>query len=169
MRRAAAVLGALALVVASASVFAQAKPNFAGAWTLVPAEGAAAGGGGGRGGGRGGGGGGGGGFACGQSCTITQDAAVLKVERMQGENTISMSFKLDGSDSSNTTMGRGGEQTVVSKAAWTGNNLVITTAGQNGETKATVSMASGMMSISTTRPGRGGGDPTTTTQSYKKG
>jgi hypothetical protein len=92
---------------------------------------------------------------------------MLKVDRTMGENTVSATFKLDGMESSN--MGRGGEQTVVSKAMWEGDNLVITTTLPNGgESKTTLSMADGMMSVSTTRPGRGGGDPTTTTQQYKK-
>lgn len=169
MRRAAAVMGALALVMLSANVFAQAKPSFAGTWTLDQPEGGG-GGGGGRAGGRGGGrGGGGGGFACGMTCTITQDGTTLTVNRTVGENTISAKFMLDGSDSPNSMMGRGGEATtVVSKAMWEGNNLVITTPGNNGEIKAVISMANGMMSVTTTRPGRGGGDPTTTTQNYKK-
>ena len=169
MRRAAAVLGALALVIGSANLMAQAKPSFAGTWTLQQPEGGG-GGGGGRGGGRGGGGFGGGAFACGQQCTIAQDANTLTVTRTMGENTVSAKYMLDGSESSNTSMGRGGEVTVVSKAVWEGNNLVITTTLPNGgEAKATLSMADGMMTVSTTRPGRGGGDPVTTSQSYKKG
>lgn len=164
MRRAAAIVGALGLVIATASVFAQATPNFAGTWTLVPAEGGG-GGGGGRGGGRGGGFGGGG---CGQECTITQDAATLTIARAMGENTITMKYTLDGSESSNTVMGRGGEMTQVSKAVWEGDTLVITTAAANGEIKMVLSMADGMMSISTTRPGRQGGAPVTTAQQYKK-
>jgi hypothetical protein len=162
------MLGALALVTATVSVYAQAKPSFAGKWTLVPAEGEA-GGGGGRGGRGGRGGGGGGGFACGMECTITQDAAMLKVERMAGENMVSATFKLDGTDSVNTSMGRGGETQVTSKAMWEGNNLVVTTTNPNGEVKSVISMEGGMLKVARTAPGRGGGEPTTTTTTYKKG
>jgi len=161
MRRAAAIVGALGLVIATASVFAQAKPNFAGTWTLVPAEG---GGGGGRGGGRGGFGGGG----CGQECTVTQDATTLTIARTMGENTISMKYTLDGSESTNMVMGRGGETAQVSKAMWEGDTIVITTAAANGEIKMVLSMADGMMTITTTRPGRQGSAPTTSAQQYKK-
>ena len=59
MKRMTAILIAIATIATAASLAAQAKPNFAGKWTLDPASVPAppAGGGGGRGGGRGGGGG----------------------------------------------------------------------------------------------------------------
>ncbi len=64
--------------------------------------------------------------------TITQDATMLKIERQMGGNDVTSTYKLDGSESKNTQMGRGGETEVVSKAMWTGNTIVITTEGQNG-------------------------------------
>jgi hypothetical protein len=36
-----------------------------------------------------------------------------------------MTYKLDGSESKNEQMGRGGAQTVLSKAKWDGSSLVI--------------------------------------------
>jgi hypothetical protein len=131
----------LALVAALAmpyAAFAQGKPNFAGTWTLdaaksdpPPARGGGAGGGGGRGGGGAGGGGGRGG---GNTVTITQTAT---------EITIGMqTYKLDGSETE-VQMGRGGA--AKAKAAWEGNNLVITTnidaGGQAITQKATRSLS----------------------------
>ncbi len=83
MRRISALLSVAAVVLWTAGIYAQAKPNFSGKWVReAPAGGAAAGGGGG-GGGRGGGGGGGG---WGMENTITQDAKALTVEYTQGQN-----------------------------------------------------------------------------------
>jgi hypothetical protein len=181
---------AAALVVASANAFAQAKPSFAGKWTLVPPADAAAGGGGGggRGGGRGGGGGG-----IGMEPTIVQDANTLTITRMGGgANPVEIKsvYKLDGSESKNMVAGgrggRGGgadaaaappppvEQ--ISKAKWDGNKIIIVTtmAGRQGGPPTDVTMvlsldASGNMVVETTRPGRDGGPPTTSAQTYKKG
>lgn len=133
MKRMTAAFTVAAAVVLSASLFAQAKPNFSGKWTVdaektaaaMPA-GAPAGGGGGRGGGGGMGGG---------AITITMDAASLKTEQAMGDMTMAATFKLDGSESKNMGMGRGGaagaEQ--VSKATIEGNKVVIKTTTANGE------------------------------------
>jgi hypothetical protein len=141
MRRSAAVVSLAAAVLWAASAFAQAKPNFSGTWTRDAAAAGAAGGGGGGGaaGGRGGGGGqrggggGGGGFACQATCKITQDATTLKVDRMQGETALpTWTLKLDGTDSPNTGRGRGDQPppTIVSKASWNGDKLVVSTSRQ---------------------------------------
>ena len=173
MKRMIAMLSvASAVVLMTAGVLAQAKPNFAGSWTMdmpaAPAGGAApaagaGGGGGGRGGGRGGGG-------WGMDITITQDANTLKVTGMQGQAPLELTYKLDGSESKNMMAGRGGgaptEQ--VSKAVWTGNTLVITTTGANGDTKRVLSLAAGKLSIETTAPGRDGGPGMPTTVTYSK-
>ena len=95
---------------------AQSKPDFSGTWTLdtaksdPPPQG------------RGGGGGMGGG-----TLTIKQTGTELAVtsEGRQGPQT--MTYKLDGSPSSNEVMGRGGAQTVKSTAKWEGSSLVIET------------------------------------------
>jgi hypothetical protein len=126
MRRIATAVSAVAVVLLSASLFAQA-PNFSGKWAPDTEKNAAAmaGGGGGRGGGRGGGG----------PLTVTMDATTLKIERMIGENTMTQTYKLDGSESKNMGMARGGaagaEQ--ISHAKIDGNKVVITTTTANGD------------------------------------
>jgi hypothetical protein len=78
------------------------KPDFTGTWTLDAAKSDAPGRGG-RGGAQG-------------PITVTQDANTLTQKR--GEQTLV--YKLDGSESSNEVQGRGGVQTVKSKAKWEG-------------------------------------------------
>ncbi|HEU4927940.1 MAG TPA: hypothetical protein VFT24_12850 [Vicinamibacterales bacterium] len=119
-------VGVIAAAVLAVTTLAWAqKPDFSGTWTLDPAagEGGAApggGGGGGRGGGRGGG--------LGQGGTVKQTADTLTVERTIGENKITSTYKLDGSESKNTMMGRGGQSVEsVSTAKFDGQTLVITT------------------------------------------
>ena len=119
MRRATALLSAAAIVLTAIGVSAQAKPSFAGKWVReAPAAGAPAGGGGG-GGGRGGGGGG-----FGMTPTVTQDDKTLTIEYTGGgQNPAPMKlvFKLDGTESTNQVMGRGGEPAAqVSTATWKG-------------------------------------------------
>lgn len=163
MKRMTAMLSAAALVVLTAGLMAQAT-NFAGKWTRVedPAAAAAPGGGGGGRGGRGG---------FGQEVTITQDAKAITLEYMGGgQNPAPMKrvYNLDGSDSKNTMTFGGNAIEQVSKATWEGGKLVVTTAGQNGETKQTLSLTGGNLVVEQTAPGRGGGAPTTTTVTYKK-
>ena len=159
MRRVATILGTAAVVMMAASVYAQA-PNFAGTWTrdaektaaAMPA-GAPAGG-----GGRGGGGGGG-------DMTITQDAKTLVISRMVQEAEVKTTYNLDGSPSKNQQMGRGGATEVTSTAKWDGAKLVITS--DNGASIA-YSMDGAWLVVATTRQGRDGGAPTTTSVFYKK-
>ncbi len=134
----------LALALVSALVipftaFAQAKPDFSGTWTLdeaksdPPAMG--------RGGraGRGGRGGPAG------PITIKQTAAQIQI----GD----LTYKLDGSESTNTVQGRGGPQEVKSKATWDGANLVIESSrdmgGMSITTKETRSVAGNVMTVQT--------------------
>ncbi len=164
MRRNALIVGALSLVFAASIAQAQDKPNFAGSWALVvdpnapPPTG------------RGGGGGGG----LGQAATLTQDAKTLTITRTTQNGEVKTVFNLDGSDSKNMMQGRGGQTEQVSKAVWDGNKLVVTTSFTMGEnavtrTQAFTLDASGQLVVSTTAPGRGGGEPTTTVMTYKKG
>jgi len=142
MRRVTAMVSAAAVVLLTASVFAQgAAASFNGKWTReMPAAaagggGGAAGGGGARGAGGGGRGGGGGGaaFNCGMTCTLTVTATSLKLDRAAGpDGTVppALNFKLDGTDSSNP--GRAGQDgtpgaPIVSKAKWDGSKIVIVT------------------------------------------
>jgi hypothetical protein len=164
MRRMAIALTAAALLV-SASISAQAPPNFAGKWTLVPAADAPAGG--------KGGGGGGFGALCAQECTITQDAKTLTVERTTQAGPVKSTYTLDGSESKNTMAGRQGAQvTSVSTAKWEGAKLNIVTKTDMGgtmvEAKNVLSLEGGNLVVERTAAGREGG-PTTTKQTYKKG
>jgi hypothetical protein len=161
MRRISALLSVAAVVLWTAGVYAQAKPDFSGKWVReAPAGGAAAGGG-------GGGRGGGGGF--GMENTITQNAKTLTVEYTQGQNPVKLVFNLDGSPSTNKVMGRGGEaMDQVSKATWDGAKITITTTAPQGEIKRVISMEGANMVIETTAPGREGGAPTTNKAVYKK-
>jgi hypothetical protein len=96
---------------------AQSNADFSGTWTLdtarsdPPPQGR-----GGGGGGRGGG-----------SVTIKQTGNELSIasEGRQGPQT--MTYKLDGSESTNQVMGRGGAAAVKSTAKWDGSSLVIET------------------------------------------
>src|SRR2546428_98086 len=110
---------ALLLAFAAAVVLpfyarAQAKADFSGTWTLDTAKSDPAPQ------GRGGGGGA-------ASVTIKQTGNELAVtsEGRQGPQT--MTYKLDGSESTNQVMGRGGAQSVKSTAKWDGSSLVIET------------------------------------------
>jgi hypothetical protein len=95
-----------ALVVPFVAHAAQAKPNFAGTWTLDAARSDPGRGGGGGGGGRGGGG-------------------PVEIKQSATEITIGMAtYKLDGSEVQ--IQGRGGI-TQKAKATWDGAKLVITT------------------------------------------
>ena len=110
MRRNFMVVAVLLMFGAAASLAAQAKPDFSGKWVMDPASAPAAPAGGGGGGGGRGGGRGGGGAGFGQEFTATQDAKMLTITRMQGDQTITATYNLDGSESKNTVQGRGGAQ-----------------------------------------------------------
>jgi hypothetical protein len=173
MRRQLSKLAAAAVAVLMvAGLSAQAKPDLSGKWTLVSDPNAAPAGGG-PGGGRGGGGrgGGGGGQLCGAECTITQDATTLTLTRTTPAGETKAVYKLDGSDSKNMQQGRGGATEVVSKAAWDGDKVTISTTrdfgGNSVTTKASLSVAGGELTIVT--EGQSPNGPTTTTQKYKKG
>ena len=167
MRRSAFMSIAAVAFVAS-NAFAQA-PNFAGTWNMVQDPAAQQGAGG---GGRGGRGGGGGVGFTGMTFTVAQDAGSVTVTRTQGENTVTMKFMTDGSDSKNTVQGRGGAMEQVSVAKWEGANLVITTKQQMGENtieiKRTLSLgADGVLTVEMSRPGQDG-TPMTSKVQYKK-
>ena len=161
MRKTALIVGALSLVFAATVAQAQA-PNFSGSWTRVADPNATPTG------GRGGGGG------LGEAATLTQDAKSLTITRQTQNGEVKAVYMLDGSESKNMVQGRGGQTEQVSKATWEGTTLVITTNFQMGENAVTRTQkmsldASGNLVVSVTAPGRGGGEPTTTTQTYKKG
>ena len=136
MTRTLKVSALVALIFSMSSlVWAQAKPDFAGKWTLDeaksdPAPQRGGGGGGGGGGGRGMGRGGG---AAATALNITQTPAQLTIDRTMGQGNQTAVYKLDGSESTNE-MGMG---KATSKASWEGASLVITTSqtmqGRGGE------------------------------------
>jgi len=132
MRRAAFCTAVLALAV-TALAFAQAKPDFSGTWTLDPAKSVMGGGPGGPPGGRGPGG----------PMTVKQTATELARETSRGERTMTMTYKLDGTESTNAM----GPMTSKSTASWNGDQLVIKTVREtpNGtmETTETWSLGSG--------------------------
>ena len=155
------IIAAAILSVASVA-FAQ-KPDFSGTWTpdtsANPAP-PAGGGGGAR----------GGGMAA--PMMVTQNATTLTIERTMGENKVTQTYKLDGTESENKMMGRGGEMVSKSTAKWDGSKLVITTkqAGQDGTERVstqTWSLDAGVLTVESTRPGRDG-NPMTTKTVYKK-
>jgi hypothetical protein len=164
MRRIAAAVSVVAFVLSIVNLGAQAKPSFAGKWTMDPASAPAPpAGGGGRGGGRGG--------MLGQELTVTQDAANLTLEYMGGGQNpapVKLVYKLDGTESKNMVMGRGGQTEQVSKATWKGNSLVVVTTTGFGEQTRTFSIEGGNLIVETSTPGREGGAATVTKVTYKK-
>jgi hypothetical protein len=150
-------VGVIAAAILAVATLAWAqKTDFSGTWTLDPeASGAAAGGAapgaGGGGGGRGGGLGGG----LGTGGTVKQTATDLTVERTMGENKVTSTYKLDGTESKNSMMGRGGAAVEsVSTAKWDGPALVITTKMDmgNGPQESTQkwTLAGNVLTIETT-------------------
>jgi hypothetical protein len=148
-------VGVIAAAVLAVATLAWAqKTDFSGTWTLdAEASGAPAGGapgGGGGGGGRGGGRGG-----LGQGGMVKQTATELTVERQMGENKVTATYKLDGTESKNSMMGRGGAAVeAVSVAKWEGPALVIVTKSDmgNGPQESTQkwTLAGNVLTIETT-------------------
>jgi len=158
-------LGLTAVLVVALAVagYAQ-KPDFSGVWTPEAPAAAAPAGGGGGGGGRGMGGG---------PMTVTQKGDTLSIERAMGDTKVSSTYKLDGTESVNKMMGRGGaEVESKSTAKWDGNKLTIVTkqAAPDGtvrESSQTWSLEGGNLVVESTRTGREG-TPVTSKTTYKK-
>ena len=166
-------LAAVALIFfVTVGVLAQAKPDFSGKWTMDPASAPAPPAGAGGAGGGGGRGGRGGGAGFGPEFTAKQDANTLTITRMQGDQEVTASYKLDGSESKNVVAGRGGQQEQVSKTMWMGSKLMITTTlnfgGTNVEQTRTLSVEGGNLVVEQSQPGRDGGAPQTQKLVYKK-
>ena len=114
-----------AAILAVATVAWAQKPDFSGTWTLDPASAPAAGGGGGR--------GGGGGALGNGPATVKQTADALMIERTMGDAKVTLTYKLDGTESRNMMMGRGGQQVdSLSTAKWDGPKLTIVTKQEMG-------------------------------------
>ena len=156
-------LGLTAVLVVALAVagYAQ-KPDFSGVWTPDASAAAPTGG---------GGGGGGRGMAPGPM-TVTHKGDTLSIERTMGDNKVSSTYKLDGTESVNKMVGRGGEVETKSTAKWDGAKLTITTkqAAPDGtvrESTQTWSLEGGNLVIDSTRTGREG-TPVTAKVTYKK-
>jgi hypothetical protein len=164
MKQARVGIIATAIFAVAAVAFAQ-KPDFSGTWTLdAEASGMAAGGG--APGGGGGGGGRGGGALGNGPATVKQTADTLTVERTMGENKVTTTYKLDGTESKNTmTTGRGTFES-TSTAKFDGATLTIVTKQDMGngpmETTQKWSLAGGNLTVESTNA-RG-----TTKRVYKK-
>ena len=150
MKRARIGILAAAVFAVASLAFAQAKPDFSGTWTLdaeasgMTAPPAGGGGGGGRGGG-----------ALGNGATIKQTADTLTVERTVGENKVVTTYKLDGTESKNTMMGRGGTpMESVSTVKFDGPRLVITSkqdmGGQTFESTSVWTVSGSTLTVEST-------------------
>ncbi|HXT69720.1 MAG TPA: hypothetical protein VN700_08190 [Vicinamibacterales bacterium] len=187
------LLGVLLLLPLTVRMSAQAKTDFSGRWTTDPAPGAtgpagatgagSAGAAGPAGQGRGGPARGDMGSGWGPTITITQTGAQLTVEyaffgRGDMQPPLKFTYALDGSETKNSVMMGRGTQAQVSKTAWDGAKLVITTlhtlAGPDGkpmtaEVKQTLSLESPTsLAVDAVRAGVLGGPATTTRTVYRK-
>jgi hypothetical protein len=109
-----------AAILAVATVAWAQKPDFSGTWTLDPASAPAADG-------------GGGGALGNGPATVKQTADALTIERSMGDVEVSLTYKLDGTESRNMMMGRGGQPAdSVSTAKWDGPKLTIVTKQEMG-------------------------------------
>ena len=143
---------ATAILAVAVPAWAQ-RPDFSGTWTLGPGARAGAGGGGG-GGGRGGGGG-----ALGNGpATVRQTADALMVDfRPLGDAVVTLTFKLDGTESRNIMKGRRGEPVdSVSTVRWDGPRLTIVTKqeidGQVVVSTQVWTVAGSTLTVETTNP-----------------
>jgi hypothetical protein len=135
-----------ATILAVATVASAQKPDFSCTWTLDPASAPPAGG-----GGRGGGGG-----ALGNGpATVKQTADALTIERTMGDAKVTLTYKLDGTESRNMMMGRGGQPAdSLSIAKWDGPRLTIVTKqemdGQVAESTQVWTVAGNTLTVETT-------------------
>jgi hypothetical protein len=115
-------VGVIAAAILAVATIARAqKPDFSGTWTLDSASTPVAGG-----------GGGGGALGTG-TATVKQTADALTIERTMGDAKVTLTYKLDGTESRNMLMGRGGQQAdSMSTAKWDGSKLTIVTKQEMG-------------------------------------
>ena len=155
-----------ALAVALAVTGYAQKPDFSGVWTpdtSAATSSATTTGGGGGGGGRG--------MAPGPM-TVKHTGDSLVIERTAGENKITSTYKLDGTESINKMMGRGGEVETKSTAKWDGSKLTVVTKqaapdGSIRESSQSWWLEGGNLVVESTRTGREGA-PVTAKTVYKK-
>ena len=117
-----ALIGAVAILLAVAVTSAQEKPNFTGRWVVAsPAADA------------------------GQEETVTQAAATLTTGHASEGHGHRSVYKLDGTESRNVLVSHGADIVTLSKASWSGNQLIITSDttypdGRKWQTKAVWSL-----------------------------
>jgi hypothetical protein len=104
-----------AAIVAAATVAWAQKPDFTGTWTLDPASAPPVAG-------------EGGGALGNGPATVKQTADALSIERTMGDAKVTLTYKLDGTESRNMMTGSGGRPTdSLSTARWDGARLTIVT------------------------------------------
>jgi hypothetical protein len=109
---------AAAILTMATMTWAQ-KPDFSGTWTLAPAGAPAEGG--------------SGGVLGSGPATVRQTADALTIERTMGDSAVTLTYKLDGSDSRNTIAGRDGQSIdSMSTVRWQGPKLTIVTKQEMG-------------------------------------
>jgi hypothetical protein len=134
---------------------AQAKPNFGGKWALTSPDAASVG-------------------MNPTSMTVTHDDKTFVIASTGQMGEIKTVFNLDGTSAKSPLEIQGMSIDRVTKSAWDGNKLVLTTVsdfqGQSFETKQIWALGTdGTLTIDSTRPDfQGGGAPVTTKLVYKK-
>ena len=112
----------------------QARPDFSGKWRLVPEGGAATAP----------------ALVAPPDLTITQTADTLTTIEPTGGRTVTMVYKLDGSESRQTV----NRADIVTRAAWDGDALVTTVTGPSANWKDTWRLKGTRLTIQTSMPGR---------------
>jgi hypothetical protein len=155
MRRALRALTTLVVLFLFGGIAAaQSKPNFAGKWTNTDPNAA--------------------GTMTPTSMTIVQDAKTITLTTVGQMGEIQTVFNLDGTEAKSPIDVQGTTIDRVTKAAWDGSKLVLTTVasfqGQSFETKQSLTLgADGTLTVDATRPDfQGGGAPVTSKTVYKK-
>ena len=135
-------MGVIAAAILAVGTVAWAqKPDFSGTWILDQAGAPA--------GGRGGG-------ALGNGpATVKQTADALTIERIMGDAQVTLTYRLDGTESRNMMTGPGGQQAdSLSTARWDGSKLTILTkqemAGQVTESTQVWTVEGRTLTVETT-------------------
>ena len=133
-----------------ASLHAQVKPDFSGKWIHDATRGPATGG-------------------WGTEFSVVQDGKTLTITRRQGEAVVTETYKLDGTESKNEFVNRaiGAPVVIVSKVAWDGSKLVISSRStinlggqqQTIETKRVLSLEGGTLVVEANASGMPSGMP----------
>ena len=156
MNRSVARMLVVSFLVASATLAAQtSKPSFTGAWKLTSDPSA--------------------GMFVSSQLVAADDGKVMTVASTSQMGESKTIYNLDGSVAKSPLEFGGNTIDRTTKAAWDGAKLVLTTitdfGGMTFEIKQVWSLgADGVLSVDTTAPDfQGGGAPTTTKSTYKKG